>query len=266
MRKWGFKMNGCNVISHRGANQIAPQNTIEAFKKSIEIGCDGFETDIHLTKDGIPVVCHNFTIDETSNGKGAIKDMTLEELRQFDFGSYKGDEFKGVKIPTLDEFLEVSASMGDKMRVLNIELKSEVPGCLGTELAKKTIDAVREHGLLGKLLISSFDPAVLVVCKKLEKKCKTGILYSPDKISAVKVLARPVAFAKEIGCDALHPFHICVTRLYVERAHRAGLQVNPWTVNSEKNAKKLIDLGVDGVITDDPGLVNGVLAAYGDKE
>ena len=67
-----------NIIAHRGANQVAPQNTIEAFKKSIEIGCDGFETDIHLTKDGIPVVCHNFTIDETSTGKGAIKNMTFE--------------------------------------------------------------------------------------------------------------------------------------------------------------------------------------------
>ena len=71
-------MTNCNVISHRGANRVAPQNTIEAFKRSIEIGCDGFETDIHLTKDGIPVVCHNFTIDETSTGKGAIKNMTLE--------------------------------------------------------------------------------------------------------------------------------------------------------------------------------------------
>ena len=73
-------MSNCNVIAHRGANLVAPQNTIEAFRKAIEIGCDGFETDIHLTKDGIPVVCHNFTIDETSNGVGAIKDMTLEEM------------------------------------------------------------------------------------------------------------------------------------------------------------------------------------------
>lgn len=252
-------MNGCNVISHRGANLVAPQNTIEAFKKSIEIGCDGFETDIHLTKDGIPVVCHNFTIDETSNGTGAIKYMTLEELRQFDFGKYKGEEFEGVKIPTLDEFLEVSKELGDKMNVLDIELKSEVPGQAGTELAEKTINAVKEHGLFDKLLISSFDPAILVVCKKIDKNCKTGILYSPDRLSSLKIAARPVSFAKEIGADALHPFHMYVTRLYVERAHRAGIQVNPWTVNKEINAKALIKLGVDGLITDDPGLMNKLL-------
>ncbi len=252
-------MSECNVISHRGANQVAPQNTIEAFKKSIEIGCDGFETDIHLTKDGIPVVCHNFTIDETSNGVGAIKDMTLEELRQYDFGSYKGEEFKGVKIPTLDEFLEVSASMGSKMKVLDIELKSEHFGQAGTELAEKTIDAVKNHGLFDKLLISSFDPALLVVCKKIDKNCKTGILYSPNQLISLKIAPRPVSFAKEIGADALHPYYMLVTRLYVERAHRAGLQVNPWTVNKDTNAKHLINLGVDGIITDDPGMVNGLL-------
>ncbi len=252
-------MTNCNVISHRGANQVAPQNTIEAFEKSIEIGCDGFETDIHLTKDGIPVVCHNFTIDETSTGNGAIKDMTLEELRQYDFGSYKGEEFKGVKIPTLDEFLEVSKKMGDKMKVLDIELKSEKFGEAGTELAEKTIDAVKNHGLFDKLLISSFDPSILVVCKKIDRNCKTGILYSPDNLVSIKISARPVAFAKEIGCDALHPFAMYVTRLYVERAHRAGLQVNPWTINKELTAKHLIKLGVDGIITDDPGLMNKLL-------
>lgn len=252
-------MMDCNVISHRGANLIAPQNTIEAFKKSIEIGCDGFETDIHLTKDGIPVLCHNFTIDETSNGQGAIKDMTLAELREYDFGKYKGPEFEGVKIPTLDEFLELCAQMGDKMKVMNIEIKSEVVGEAGTELAEKTINAVKEHGLFDKLLISSFDPAVLVVCKKVDKACKTGILYSPNKLLGLKIAARPVGFAKEIGADALHPFYATVTKLYVERAHKAGLQVNPWTVNKDKDVKRLIKYGVDGIITDNPGLVNMLL-------
>lgn len=249
----------CNVISHRGANMVAPQNTLEAFRKSIEIGCDGFETDIHLTKDGIPVVCHNFTIDETSTGTGFIKDMTLEELREFDFGKYKGPEFEGVKIPTLDEFLSLSEEMGDKMKVLDIELKSRVYGSAGTELAEKTINAVKEHGLFDKLLISSFDPAILVVCKKIDKACKTGILYSPDKLTGVKIALRPISFAKEIGADALHPFYMHVSRGYVEKAHKAGLQVNPWTVNKEKIAQKLLAAGVDGLITDDPGLMNRII-------
>ncbi len=252
-------MIDCNVISHRGANLVAPQNTIEAFKKSMEIGCDGFETDIHLTKDGIPVVCHNFTIDETSDGVGAIKDMTLEELRSYDFGKYRGPEFEGTKIPTLDEFLSLSEEMGDKMKVLDIELKSEHFGEAGTELAQKTIDAVKEHGLFDKLLISSFDPAILVVCKKIDKNCKTGLLYAPDKSIGIKIAVRPISFAREIGADALHPFHICVTKRYVEKAHNAGIQVNPWTINKESTAKRLIAAGVDGIITDSPGMINMLL-------
>lgn len=253
-------MNGVNVISHRGANMVAPQNTIAAFEKSIEIGCDGFETDVHLTKDGIPVVCHNFTIDETSTGKGAIKNMTLEELRQYDFGKYKGAEFEGTLIPTVDEFLEVSKKMGDKMKVLNIELKSEKFGEAGTEIVEKTIDAVKNHGMFDKLLISSFDPSILVVCKKVDKNCKTGLLYSPDNLISLKIAPRPVNFCKEIGADALHPFFMYVTRLYVERAHRAGIQVNPWTINKDSTAKHLIKLGVDGLITDNPGLMNDILS------
>ena len=250
---------GCNVISHRGANLVAPQNTIEAFKKSIEIGCTGFETDIHLTKDGVSVICHNFTIDETSTGKGAIKDMTLEELRAFDFGKYKGAEFEGVKIPTVAEFLELSKTMGDDMKVLNIEIKSEKFGEAGTVLAEKTIEIVKEHGLFDKLLISSFDPSVLVVCKKIDKNCKTGLLYSPDKLIGVKISRNPVGFAKEIGADALHPMYLYVNKRYMEKAHNAGLMVNPWTVNKAKTAQKLIDLGVDGIITDNPGMINMLL-------
>lgn len=252
-------MAECNVISHRGANLVAPQNTIEAFKKSKEIGCDGFETDVHLTKDGVPVICHNFTIDETSDGTGAIKDMTFAQLREYDFGKYKGDEFSGVKIPTLDEFLDVSAEMGDKMKVLDIEIKSERFGEAGVELVKKMITAVKEHGLFDKLLVSSFDPSILVVCKKVDPKCKTGILYSPDKLLGIKICTHPVRFAQSIGADALHPFFMCVSPSYVKRAHAAGLQVNPWTVNSESAANRLIKWGVDGLITDNPGKMNMIL-------
>ncbi len=248
-----------NVISHRGANLVAPQNTLTAFSKSFEIGCNGVETDIHLTKDGVPVVCHNFTIDETSNGKGAIKDMTLEELKEFDFGSYKGEEFKDTKIPTLDEFIELCK---DKpIDVLNIELKSEVFGEAGVELAKKTIETAKKYGMFEKLIISSFDPAILVVCKKLDASCKTGLLYSPDKKIGRRIMLHPMAFAKEIKADALHPFSLLVTKTYVNRAHKMGIMVNPWTVNKEKEIKRMIFCGVDGIITDDPGLCNELIEA-----
>ena len=116
-------MYNVNIIAHRGANKRAPQNTLPAFQKAIEMGTDGFETDVHLSKDGVPVICHNYTIDETSNGTGKIEEMTLEELKKYDFGSYYDPKFKDTPLPTLDEFLDLATGKG--LKVLNIELKPE---------------------------------------------------------------------------------------------------------------------------------------------
>ena len=245
----------CNVISHRGANRVTPQNTIEAFKKAIQFRADGFETDVHLTSDGVPVLCHNYTIDKTSDGKGAIAKNTLDYLKGFDFGSYFHHTFKGTEIPTLEEFLNLSEKAN--LKVLNIEIKS--PRSKDYTIVDKVIEAVKAHNLFDKLLISSFDPSVLVVCKKIDKNCKTGLLYSPDKLIGVKISRNPVGFAKEIGADALHPMYLYVNKRYMEKAHNAGLMVNPWTVNKAKTAQKLIDLGVDGIITDNPGMINMLL-------
>lgn len=246
-----------NVISHRGANLVAPQNTLVAFKKSFEIGCDGVETDIHLTKDGVPVLCHNFTIDETSDGEGAIKNMTLEELLKFDFGSYRGEEFAGTKIPLLEDFIVLCKE--NNVEVLNIELKSEVPGEAPIEFPKVTIELAKKHGMFEKLLISSFDPAILVVCKKIDPECKTGLLYAPDKKLGRRIMLKPFKFAKEIKADALHPYSALVTKEYVKKARKEGLMVNPWTVNKEKEIKRMISCGVSGIITDDPGLCNKLI-------
>ena len=187
-------MARCNVISHRGANKEAPQNTLPAFRRSLEIGVDGFETDIHLSKDGVPVVCHNYTIDETSDGTGKINDLTLEQLRSHDFGSYYNEKFKGTTLPTLEEFLALCENAD--IQIMNIEIKPPLDGNMA--IVEKTITAVKEHGLFDKLLISSFDPNVLVECKRIDSKCKTGFLYAPNKVFFYKeMLFGYVKFAKK---------------------------------------------------------------------
>ena len=89
------------VLAHRGANKVAPQNTIPAFMKALEFNADGIETDVHLSKDGEIVICHNYTVDETSNGKGLIDELTLAQLKAMDFGFYFNKDFSGVFLPTL---------------------------------------------------------------------------------------------------------------------------------------------------------------------
>ena len=249
----------CNVISHRGANKYAPQNTMPAFKKSIEIGIDGFETDVHFSSDGHIVICHNYTVDETSNGMGNVSDMTLERLRELDFGSYFSDEFKGTQLPTLEEFLELCKD--DSVKVMNIEIKEPKDG--KKDIADKTIEIVKDFGLFDKLLISSFDPEIIIRCKEVDPECKTGFLYSPDrKITYTKMILGYVDYAKEIGADYLHPHYSLVNAKYVEKLHENGIGVNPWTVDDKDTAVKLLSYGVDGIITNVPDVMNKIIADY----
>lgn len=245
-----------NIISHRGANFFAPQNTIPAFKKALEIGVDGFETDVHLTKDGVPVLCHNYTINATSNKKGNITDYTYAELQQFDFGNYFSPIYKGTKIPTVDEFLALVSE--SDIKILNIELKSPKEKT-ETDLVTKTIDLVRKYNLMDRLIISSFNPDLLVEAKKYVSDCKTGLLYSPSKRISWTIARDPITYAKNIGADALHPYELYVTRKYVDKAHEAGLMVNPWTVNNPKNIEKMLNSHVDGIITNHPDLVRHLI-------
>lgn len=252
-------MSVCKVISHRGANKLAPQNTIPAFEKSLEIGVDGFETDVHMSSDGVPVVCHNYTIDETSNGQGKISEMTLEQLRSYDFGSYFDEKYKGTPLPTLEEFLTLCETAD--IEIMNIELKTPLDGEKG--MVEKTISAVKEHGLFDKLLISSFSPELLVECKRIDPKCKTGFLYSPDrKICYEKMIFGYLDFAKEIGADYLHPHFSMVTKHYVKKLHANGIGVNPWTVDKENIALRMLRCGIDGIITDVPDMINSIIEKF----
>lgn len=243
------------TISHRGANLYAPQNTIPAFEKSLEIGVEGFETDVHVTKDGFAVICHNYTVDDTSNGSGEISSMTLEQLSELDFGSYFSPRYTGTKIPTVHDFLSLVEK--SDIELMNIELKS--PRQEESNIVSLVIDAVKEHGLFDRLLISSFDPKLLVEAKKLDKKCRTGFLYAPNRTLSARMFRHSVEFAKSIGADALHPHEYFVLKKdYVEEAHKAGIMVNPWTVDNAKSIERLISFGVDGIITNRPDLVNGL--------
>lgn len=246
------------VISHRGANRYAPQNTLPAFRKGYALGADGFETDVHITKDGKIVLCHNYTIDETSDGCGEISKKTLADLKGYDFGKYFSDKFRGTEIPTIDEFLSFVETTD--ITVLNIEIKSPKQG--ETAIVSETIKAVKEHGLFDKLLISSFDPKLLVEAKRLDKNCQTGFLYAPNSPTLLQMAWKQLTFCKEIGVDAVHPHFLFVNKSFVERAHKMGLKVNPWTVNSEKQIDKMIELGVDGIITDFPDVVSGKLSRF----
>ena len=246
---------GVKVIAHRGANKKAPQNTLPAFRQAIAEGTDGFETDVHLTKDKKLVICHNYTIDGTSDGTGSITSYTLAELKKFDFGSYFGSEFAGTSLPTLDEFLELVGEADTEL--INIELKSQRDR--STEIVSRTLDAVKKYGLLDRVIISSFDPRVLKAVKTEEPMCKTAVLYPTNDPHVCRFIAIPFFVARAVGADILHPASPFVSPLFVKIAHRLGFKVNVWTVNEPSAVRFLVSCGVDGIITDCPGRTRAVI-------
>ena len=243
------------IISHRGANRKAPQNTIPAFQISAQMQPDGFETDVHETADGELVICHNYTVDETSSGTGKISEMTLAELKRLDFGAYFGMDFIGTKIPTLDEFLEFVKSTD--VEIINLELKPPKKDEKG--LVQKTLDAVKRHGLTDKLLISSFDRRVLLETKRLDSSVKTAYLWpTNEKIPGQRKIPT-LKMIKTSGVDFVHPITVLVNRAFVSLMHSLGIKVNVWTVNSAIDVKRLMLDGVDGIITDMPDRVKKII-------
>lgn len=231
------------IIAHRGANKRAPQNTVPAFKKALEIGIDGFENDVHLTSDGAVVVCHNYTVNETSDGEGLIAEMTFEQLRTLDFGSYFSADFKGTKIPLLSEFYNLCAGLS----TVNVEIKAPKDEAKIPELVKKTIDMAASFKLEKTLLISSFSAEVLRECKRYSPATRVALLYDDDRDAQTIV-----SLCVSLGCYAVHPHYRFVDEAYIKEFHAAGIAVNPWTVDEPEAIARLGGWDCDGVITDVP--------------
>ena len=237
------------VISHRGANREAPENTLPAFEKALTYNVDGFENDVHLTKDGVLVVVHDDTVDRTSNGTGLVHEMTFEELRKLDFGSWYAPEFAGTKIPTLAEFFELCGSL----KIINVEIKPAHDG--STACAPAVVKLAKEMGVFDKLIVSSFDINMLQACHAEDPATRVAFLYPLDNEEACEAIAEDaVAFAKKYSLAAFHPIVLMCSPDFIEQCHEVGVMVNPWTVNHEHAITALRDWGADCVITDEPGL------------
>jgi glycerophosphoryl diester phosphodiesterase len=242
------------VIAHRGANRSCPENTIPAFKAALAFGVDGFENDVHMTRDGACVVLHDDTVDRTSDGKGRVCDFTLAQLRALDFGGWFSPDFSGTRIPTLAEWYAHTTAL----KLVNVEIKSAPKGCV--ESAAAVVRLAKEAGVFARLLVSSFDLAALQACKREDAACKTALLYSPyDEEICEAVDADAAGFARENALDAYHPHFSLLTPAYLDRCHTAGLTVNAWTVNAQHALEKCRDWGCDGIITDVPDLAMRVV-------
>lgn len=163
MKKEKSKRRPFLVAGHRGLPSRCPENTLISFEKALETGVDAIEFDVHLTRDGRLVVTHDDSVERCSNGKGAVRDFSFDEIRALDFGGWKGEEFKGTKIPTFEETLDLLLSMRGGNLEIWVEIKADDDDC-----TRMVIEELRRRGVVGQCVLLSFHSGQLVLARKIE--------------------------------------------------------------------------------------------------
>ncbi|HEY2460635.1 MAG TPA: glycerophosphodiester phosphodiesterase family protein [Candidatus Acidoferrum sp.] len=226
------------VIAHRGASGHAPENTLAAFRRALALGATFIETDLQLSRDARFVAIHDDSVNRTTNGQGAVHDLTLAELRKLDAGSWFGSEFAGEHIPTLEEILDFSKKHD---AVFYLELKPG--GSWGGEHA--LIGALRESGEIARTIVISFDAAILGALRRIEPTVMTGLLHDGR-------IETPIQAALDVGARQLAVRGDLVTPALLAEAKKKDLHVVCWTVNQPAHMRLLIAAGVNGIMSDYP--------------
>jgi glycerophosphoryl diester phosphodiesterase len=236
-------------IAHRGASALAPENTMAAFEKAVDLGADVLELDLHLTRDNELVVIHDDSLDRTTDGRGPVHERSLKDLKRLDAGLWFGQGFVGQRIPTLAEVLDRFAGKVP----LALEIKAGSTFFPGIE--EKVVSVLRRHSAIEYSAVASFDHYALRRVKEVEPALRTAALLvgRPVSISAIAGPGKADAMALEASL---------VTRTEAEACRAAGLQLVVWVVNEPARMRHFIDLGVDGIITDRPDLLRTALSLH----
>lgn len=224
------------VIAHRGASGTCPENTLVAFVRAAALGAHMVELDVQVTRDGEVVVMHDWTLERTTDGVGAVRDRTLAEMRQLDAGAWFGPHFRGTRVPTLAEVLAA-------VRLpVNVELKP-----VGDDgLEGRALAVVESAGALARVVFSSFDEGALERLRARSADSSLAVLWNSGPV------ADAVARAERVAARALHLRKDCVTPQALAAAAAAGLAVRAWTVNERGEMDRLVAAGVEGIFTDFP--------------
>lgn len=235
------------IIAHRGYRQRFPENTLAAFAAAFDAGAHMVELDVTLTRDRQVVVLHDETLNRTTDGKGRVRQRSLADLKQLDAGGWFHPQFSGERLPTLDEVLDLCAGQG----LVNIEIKPNAfeASFPPDAIERQVVKAASKRALSDCILVSSSVPGIIR---------RIAALPDAPAVAMVSGWRRgldPVTVCRTIGAYSWHPNHRTLTAKALHLAHAAGLKVFPYTVNKRAEIQRLLQLGIDGLITDDPPLV-----------
>ncbi len=239
------------IIAHRGHRTQYPENTMVSFKAAIKAGIKMVELDATLTKDRKVVVIHDDTLDRTTNGKGPVKDNTLAQLKKLDAGRWFDLKFSNETIPTLDE---VISSINGNAKI-NIEVKYEVfePHGPFDAVEKQVVEIVRAHNVSDSVIISSFEWKALENIRAMDETIKLALLTDRPLADA------DLAWCRRINAYSWHPDYITLSQNQVKKVQNIGVKVIPYTVNLEKDILAVLNMGVDGIITDNIEMVLNII-------
>lgn len=240
------------IIAHRGASSLAPENTFASFDRALDAGADGIEFDLQLSKDNVPVVIHDESLERTTSGKGMVYDFDLDDLKSFDAGTWFAAEFSGERIPTLDELFD----RYEKSSLLfNLELKKSVIDYPGLEEA--VLNCIADHELEERVIISSFNHQSLIKCKKINPHIRTGMLYFEE-------LESPWERALSLGCYSVHPlFYYLQAAEVIDGFKKHKLPIYTWTVNDPEQMEYLVKNEIEAIITDYPQGLSEIIKKAG---
>jgi len=244
------------IIGHRGASAFAPENTMAAFALAIESGADGVEFDVHLTRDGVPVVIHDDTLLRTGGLSQRVSDMSLSELSEIDVGSWfevnkqKGI-FSGQTIPTLTGLLAWASA---KQAYLYLEMKSDPPQ--RRDLATAVWESLKQFTFGDRVVIESFDLDAIKIFKSLAPDIKTAALFEPSITTPPGFRSRRlVELAKDAQANEIALHYRLANKRAIELAQAGGFEVVVWTVDDPKWISKARSLKISALITNNPALL-----------
>jgi glycerophosphoryl diester phosphodiesterase len=230
------------IIAHRGASAYYPENTMISFEGAINMGADMVELDVQMTADGEVIVFHDETLNRCTNGRGKIADYSLADLKKLDAGSWFDGFFQGEKIPTLEEVLRAC-----KNRIaVNIEIKdSAVRNPLEGGIEEKCLELVEKTGISGHVVFSSFSPLALRHIRQIDTKMPIAVLYD-RKYYGAKL---PSEIVSGLSANAFNCSLRQLNKKWLADLRQHDIPVNVYTVNDEKNMRRLLDVGVNGIFT-----------------
>ena len=232
------------AIAHRGFSGKFPENTAIAFREALALGVEAVEFDVHLSRDRVPIIIHDATVDRTSDGSGRVDRLTLAEIRTLDAGSWFDSAFSGERFLTLQEALEL---LGGQVR-LNVHVKATDQD--RQEVVSLTAGLLEERRLLGSAYLASDEDSIRLAAQVTPELSTCNLSTKPKETYVDR--------SASVGCRILQPGNAQVDEAFVSDAHGAGMEVNPFYADDEAEMRRLAAFGVDGILTNRPDRLLGL--------